>query len=239
MTVAICQAQESVSVDMSGQVSFWKSLVSGENLYFSFGGDPTKAGDPDNDNECYAFIAVSQDEEYVYLRHITFVKAGTPIWIWGNKQVHSIYTFSTLEELNDFGEEISGYGSLEEVFDNTAGNLLVGSASAATSIQLGDYVLSKKDDFVHAVTQTMVDAGNTLGYGKCLLRLGAAGSRATLRIGMLDDDDEPTAVDAVCTRDGQLIMYDPTKPSFDAQGRPVAPGQKGLHIQNGYKFYIK
>jgi hypothetical protein len=176
-------------------------------------------------------MAVGQDLEkgVVLLKHVNVVKANSPIWIWGTHDVHSITTFKNLTDISEYAFDVTPE-------DGT--NLLVGSVSAATPIQLGDYVLSNKDNSVHAVTQTMVDAGNTLGAGKCLLRLGAA-SRATLRIGMLDDDDEPTAIDAVCTRDGRLIMYDPTKPSFDAQGRPVAPGQKGLHIQNGYKFYIK
>jgi len=217
---------------MSGQASFWKSLVSGENLYFNSSYSSKLIDEEAPSSGCFAFMAVGQDLEkgVVLLKHVNVVKANSPIWIWGTHDVHSITTFEDLIEIGEYAFDVTPE-------DGT--NLLVGLASEETPIQLGDYVLSNKDNSVHAVTQTMVDEKKKLGHGKCLLRLGAAGSRATLRIGMLDDDDEPTAIDAVCTREGQLIMYDPTKPSFDAQGRPIAPGQKGLHIQNGYKFYIK
>ena len=124
--------------------------------------------------------------------------------------------------------------SLDLEFDNVDGNLLVGSASATTTTQAGDYVLSKQDDYVHAITGGLI--GQELPAGKCLLRLRSA-SRATLSIGLLDDETE--GIDAVMTRDGELMMYDPSKPSFDAQGRRMDPQQKGLHIQNGYKFIIK
>ena len=230
MTFAICHAQESVSVDMSEQYSFWKSLVSDKNLYFNYSYSSDLIDKEAPSSGCFAFMAVGQDLEkgVVLLKHVNVVKANSPIWIWGTHDVHSIPTFENLTDISEYAFDVTPE-------DGT--NLLVGLASEETPIQLGDYVLSNKDNSVHAVTEDMA-AKKTLGAGKCLLRLGAA-SRATLRIGMLDDDDEPTAVDAVCTREGQLIMYDPTKPSFDAQGRPVAPGQKGLHIQNGYKFYIK
>jgi hypothetical protein len=213
-------------VDMSNQQSQWISLVSTNNLYFNSsytnGKDHELVG-----GECFAFKAVAGDLEkgIVYLKHISVVRAGTPIWIWGSKEAHSIMTFTDLDDISTHDNPIS--------FDNVS-NLLVGSASETTTTKAGDYVLSKKDDYVHAVTSAM--AGNALPAGKCLLRLVSA-SRATLSIGLLDDETE--GIDAVMTRDGELIMYDPSKPSFDAQGRRMDPQQKGLHIQNGYKFIIK
>ncbi len=221
-----------VTIDLTGTAegdnSYWISLVSDKNLYFNSSYSSAQA---DPGDACYAFKAVAGDLEngIVYLRHISVVPANTPIWIWGSKKEHFIKTFT------DFGDISSTYDPISQ-FDYVLDNLLKGSASSSTPIQVGDYVLSKKDDYVHAVTSAMETAGNALPAGKCLLHLGSA-SRATLSIGLLDDETE--GIDAVMTRDGALVMYDPSKPSFDAQGRRMDPQQKGLHIQNGYKFIIK
>ena len=220
-----------VTIDLTGTAegdnSHWMSLVSDKNLYFN----SSYTSSITEPTACYAFKAVAGDlkEGVVYLKHISVVPANTPIWIWGSKKEHFIKTFT------DFGDISSPYDPISQ-FDNVLDNLLKGSASSSTPIQAGDYVLLKNDDYVHAVTSTMVEAGNVLPAGKCLLRLGSA-SRATLSIGLLDDETE--GIDAVMTRDGELIMYDPSKQSFDAQGRRMDPQQKGLHIQNGYKFIIK
>lgn len=229
MSLGVSHADEgtgnTVNIDMSNQTSQWISLVSDKNLYFNSSYSSTQASPGE---ACYAFKAVAGDLEkgVVYLKHISVVPAYTPIWIWGSTKEHSITTFTGLDDISTPDYPIS--------FDNVSGNLLIGSASETTTTKAGDYVLSKKDDYVHAVTSAM--AGNALPAGKCLLRLPSA-SRATLSIGLLDDETE--GIDAVMTRDGELIMYDPSKPSFDAQGRRMDPQQKGLHIQNGYKFIIK
>lgn len=214
-----------VTIDLTGTAegdnSHWMSLVSDKNLYFN----SSYTSSITEPTACYAFKAVAGDLEkgIVYLKHISVVKAETPIWIWGSKERHSI-SILTAEDMQ----------SMYLVFDNVSGNLLLGSASETTLTLAGDYVLSKKDDYVHAITGDLIE--KELPAGKCLLRLGSA-SRATLSIGLLDDETE--GIDAVMTRDGELIMYDPSKPSFDAQGRRMDPQQKGLHIQNGYKFIIK
>jgi hypothetical protein len=229
LTLSMSHAQEgNVTVDMSVQTSFWISFVSEENLYFnsSYSSGLTEPG---TDN-CFAFKVVAKDLDVgiVYLKHISVVPANTPIWIWGGKKKHSITTFSDLSEL---GREVE--------YDDVSGNLLFGSATLETPVEEGDYLLSKNDDYVHQATVANGIIGKSLPKGKCLLRLGEAGSRATLHIGLLDDDDETQAIDAVMTREGRLIVYDPQQPSYDAQGRRIPASQKGLHIQNGQKFYIK
>lgn len=231
LTLSMTHAQEgNVIVDMSDQTSFWISLVSEENLYFnsSYSSGLTEPGTDD----CFAFKVVAKDldEGIVYLKHISVVPANTPIWIWGSREEHSIMTFTKFTDLEDY--------DIDD-FDDVSDNLLVGSATLKTPVEEGDYLLSKNDDYVHQATVANGIIGKSLPEGKCLLRLGEAGSRATLHIGLLDDDDETQAIDAVMTREGRLIVYDPQQPSYDAQGRRIPASQKGLHIQNGQKFYIK
>lgn len=231
MSLGVSHADEgTIEIDMreSIQTSNWISLVSNQNLYFNSSYSSTLT---EPVNACYAFKAVAKDWEkgIIYLKHISVVEAGTPIWIWGSKEKHSITTFTAFSDISTSFYPISQ-------FDNVSDNLLEGSATSETLVQAGDYVLTKNDNKAHAVTDKMVTDGNTMLAGKCLLRLGT-NSRATLSIGLLDDETE--GIDALMTRDGELIMYDPSKPSFDAQGRRMDPQQKGLHIQNGYKFYIK
>ena len=218
---------ENVTIDMSGQASHWISLVSDKNLYFN----SSYTSSLTEPTECYAFKAIAKDlvNGVIYLKHISVVKAGTPIWIWGAKKVHYITTFTNFEDISTLYIEINK-------FDDISGNLLEGSITNNTPVHTGDYVLSKNDDYAHAVTSEMEAAKKEVPAGKCLLRLGTS-SHARLSIGMLDDEAE--GIDAVMTPDGELVMYDPSKPSFDVQGRRIDPQQKGLHIQNGYKFYIK
>ena len=230
MSLSVSHATEgNLEINMKNQASNWISLVSTDNLYFNFS-SYTGQGHDLKPGECFAFKVVSQSGNVVYLKHISVIPANTPIWIWGNpgneEGVISIITFDKISDLdkNYYGND----------FDNVDGNLLVGSATEQTETIAGDYVLSKKDNDVHAVTGSLI--GQMLPKGKCLLRLGTS-SNTRLSIGMLDD--EVAGIDALTAPGGELVMYDPSKPSFDAQGRRIDPQQKGLHIQNGYKFYIK
>lgn len=221
---------ESITIEGYG----WMSYVPQKNLYFN-SSYSSGAGAPD-DTHWYAFKAVATDKDNVYLKSVAVVQAGAPIWIWGTNTTQNIQAFDDFDVIS-----ISPYQIITD-FDLHAGegadgNLFRGSRTENVyKIQSGDYFLSSKDAYVHAANESMID--KYLPAGKVLLRTGISGG-AKLRMTLLDDDDPAEAIDAVCTDKGELIMYDPSLPSYNAAGQLVPGDAKGLHIQKGYKFYIK
>lgn len=221
---------------------YWMSYIPTQNLYFNSSHSDTYTEPREED--CFAFKAVEVAGGVVKLKHVSLVQAGTPIWVWGKTKNHSVTTFSSLEDLKTL-PEFKHEESIDFHVHNAEGadgNLLRGTLDETKPIKImsGDYFLSIEDGMAHAATTAMIESTSENGYlptGKVLLRAGE--NNAKLRLSILGDDDTAEGIDAVCTEKGELIMYDPNKPSYNAAGQLVPGDAKGLHIQNGYKFYIK
>jgi hypothetical protein len=225
--------------------SNWLSLTSDYNLYFNSSYDSGKYKNASEEQlsselECFAFKAVETNDGMVGLKHISVVPRNTPIWIWGTKGRRYSDVVFTFIDFKDLEEEILP-GTAPAEFDNIDGNLLKGSISEETTIIDGDYFLWSEDNYVHsAYLAGMIN--QKFPAGKALLRtniLSTPSSPAKLRLSLVDDDDTAEGIDAICTEKGELIMYNPNKPSYNAAGQLVPGDAKGVHIQNGYKFYIK
>jgi hypothetical protein len=217
------------TIKMSEQ-SEWLSLTSEYNLFFN---TSYTAGTKPDGSSCFAFIAVAADADCVYLKHVSIVKAGTPIWIWGVKKTDYTSKVTTFNKLSDL------YPIEPDEYDDVEGNLLVGSTTETTTIIDGDYFLSSKDNFVHSATATGM-TGKQLPAGKALLRTGST-SHANLRFAFIDDNDEAEAIQGIeyTAQGGSPTMYDPGQPSYNTAGQLIPADAHGLHIQNGKKFYIK
>ena len=223
-------AQETLSIKM-GERSHWISLASDKNLYFytniaDYTGTVDATTSPSDGP--YAFKAVGEEGGIVKLKNVGVVPKGTPIWIWGATGVSYSVTILDDDEL--------GTGNMQHEPSDFSDNLLKGSLSKDLQILDGDYFLSSQDDEAHSAALTNM-IGQYMPAGKALLRTGS--TNVKLRLSILRDDDEAEGIDAVCTKDGQLIIYDPRKPSYNAAGQLVPGDAKGLHIQGGYKFYVR
>jgi len=224
-------AQEPLSIKM-GESSHWISLVSDKNLNFNtniadYKGTVDATTSPSDGP--YAFKAVGEEGGIVKLKNVGVVPKKTPIWIWG--ATGTSYSVTILDD-DDLGT-----GNMQYEPSDFSNNLLKGALSENTLlIADGDYFLSSQDDEAHSAALTNM-IGQYMPAGKALLRTGS--TNVKLRLSILRDDDEAEGIDAVCTKDGQLIIYDPRKPSYNAAGQLVPGDAKGLHIQGGYKFYVR
>lgn len=211
--------------------SIWKSYCSNQDLYFN----ATEA----SGEKCVAFIALNKGtaddngtpKTVINLHAVQYVPNGQGIWIWGEKnQTYRIQieTINIEDERNDYDyDHCSDY------------NKLIGTQQGGIELTVDDYYLVSTDDYVHSAKLTGAAAANAkMPAHTAFLRIKGSGG-APLRITSEDDDEEILSIDAVCTEDGELIMYNHDLPSYDLQGRLVEGDAKGVHIQNGYRFYLK
>lgn len=219
--------------------SHWKSYCSAYNLQFNDLYE-SKIDTPD-EGECYAFVALSRgkDEDgkiFINLHHMQYVPKETGIWLWGNRGANE--TIASAEIISD--DECDYYCADDDIKSCITANKLVGTLSAnELTMQDGDYFLFSTDDDVHSATATgAATYGKTMPANTALLRLGKENAHAPLRLSR-EDTEEELSIDAVCTEEGELIIYDPNQPSYDLQGRLIDGYAPGVHIQHGYRFYLK
>lgn len=218
--------------------SHWRSYCSAYNLHFNDDSYKSNIDTPD-EGACYAFVALSRgkDEDgniVINLHHMQYVPKGTGIWLWGNRGANE--TIASAEIISD--EECDYNCADEDIKSCITANKLVGTLSAnELTLQDGDYFLVKTADQAYSATASGA-VGATMPANTALLRLGAENALAPLRLSR-EDTEEELSIDAVCTEEGELIIYDPNQPSYDLQGRLIDGHAPGVHIQHGCRFYYK
>lgn len=218
--------------------SHWKSYCSAYNLQFN---DLYESNiDTPDEGDCYAFVALSRgkDEDgniVINLHHMQYVPKKTGIWLWGNRGANETIASAEIISDDDYNDKCT-----DDDIRCIADNKLVGTLSAnELTMQDGDYFLFSTDDYVHSATATgAATYGITMPANTALLRLGKENAHAPLRLSR-EDTEEELSIDAVCTEEGELIIYDPNQPSYDLQGRLIDGYVSGVHIQHGYRFYLK
>lgn len=216
--------------------SHWRSYCSAYNLHFN-GSYDSDIVTPD-EGDCYAFVALSKgydsdDNIVINLHHMQYVRKETGIWLWGNRGDDS--AIAEIISDDDYNDNCT-----DDDISCIADNKLVGTLRAnELTLQDGDYFLVSTDDKAHSATDSGAASANvTMPANTALLRLGREYAHAPLRLSVGDDEEE-LSIDAVCTEEGELIIYDPNLPSYDLQGRLIDGHAPGVHIQHGYRFYYK
>lgn len=215
--------------------SHWRSYCSAYNLHFNNDSYGSNIDTPD-EGDCYAFVALSKGYDsdgniVINLHHMQYVPKKTGIWLWGNRGDDS--AFAEIISDDDYNDNCT-----DDDISCIAANKLVGTLTKGPlTLQDGDYFLVKTDDQAYSATASgAVEA--TMPANTALLRLGAENAHAPLRLSR-EDTEEELSIDAVCTEEGELIIYDPNQPSYDLQGRLIDGHAPGVHIQHGYRFYYK